>query len=137
MSYSDDLKDPRWQKKRLEIFERDQFSCQICLDTTSPIHVHHLTYEKGKRPWEYDDSNFKTLCVDCHQAISDHRKLYVTEDGFDAMRATGNGDKIHISYSHGEILIKFFRPIESLRLTSPSLKKIVHFIINNWLKDGK
>ena len=26
MSYSDKLKDPRWQRKRLEIFERDNWT---------------------------------------------------------------------------------------------------------------
>ena len=32
MGYSEKLKDPRWQKKRLEILERDNFRCQYCGD---------------------------------------------------------------------------------------------------------
>lgn len=66
-SYSDKLKDPRWQKKRLEIFERDGFSCQHCSDTESTLHVHHMYYEKGKEPWEYDNNALLTLCESCHE----------------------------------------------------------------------
>lgn len=32
MTYSQKLRDPRWQKKRLEILERDSFTCQHCHD---------------------------------------------------------------------------------------------------------
>jgi hypothetical protein len=37
MKYSDKLKDPRWQKKRLEVFERDGWCCQCCGDSESPL----------------------------------------------------------------------------------------------------
>lgn len=30
--YKEKLKDPRWQKKRLQIFERDDWCCQKCGD---------------------------------------------------------------------------------------------------------
>ena len=66
-SYSDLLKDPRWQKKRLEILERDQFMCQNCSDTEKTLHVHHRAYAKNTKPWEYVDKNYVTLCADCHE----------------------------------------------------------------------
>ena len=66
MTYSQKLKDPRWQKKRLQILERDNWKCKGCLDSERTLHVHHLSYEKGKEPWEYDDLNFITLCEECH-----------------------------------------------------------------------
>jgi len=55
MKYSDLLKDPRWQKKRLEILQRDEFSCQICFDTKSTLHVHHRRYISDCKPWEYPE----------------------------------------------------------------------------------
>ena len=70
MTYQEKLKDPRWQKKRLEILERDEWCCQICYDTESTLHVHHKFYEKGKAPWEYKNDMFATLCADCHEEES-------------------------------------------------------------------
>ena len=32
MNYSEQLKSPKWQKKRLEIMQRDKFTCQLCGD---------------------------------------------------------------------------------------------------------
>jgi hypothetical protein len=60
------LKDPRWQKKRLEILQRDGFKCVNCEAKEKTLHVHHLRYLKGKKPWEYDGGDLQTLCVDCH-----------------------------------------------------------------------
>lgn len=66
MTYAEKLLDPRWQKKRLDILNRDQFTCQICGDTTTTLHVHHDYYEKGKNPWEVDEWSLTTLCAGCH-----------------------------------------------------------------------
>lgn len=65
-SYSEKLKDPRWQKKRLEIMQRDNFQCQACCDDKETLHVHHSYYEKGKEPWEYPDDSMRCLCEVCH-----------------------------------------------------------------------
>ena len=64
--YSEKLKDPRWQKKRLEIFQRDEYTCQICGDTESTLAVHHYKY--SGEPWEIDNKYLKTLCEDCHES---------------------------------------------------------------------
>lgn len=64
--YWQQLLDPRWQKKRLSIFERAQFACEECADKTSTLQVHHLYYEKGKQAWEYPDEALKCVCEDCH-----------------------------------------------------------------------
>lgn len=64
-------KDPRWQKKRLEIFERDKFTCLWCGDTASTLCVHHLYYVPGREIWNYPGRALWTLCEDCHKAIHD------------------------------------------------------------------
>lgn len=69
--YSEKLKDPRWQRKRLEILQRDDFACCKCLSTTETLHVHHGYYEKGLEPWEYDDDTLWTLCESCHETVSE------------------------------------------------------------------
>ena len=64
MSYSDKLKDPRWQKKRLEVLNRDNFTCKLCGDSETELHIHHVEY-KGE-PWEQDLDKLDTLCKHCH-----------------------------------------------------------------------
>lgn len=60
------LKDPRWQKKRLQILERDGFTCQSCRSTTHTLHVHHRFYVRGREPWDYPEIALVTLCEPCH-----------------------------------------------------------------------
>lgn len=66
ISYSDRLKDPRWQRKRLEVMERDEFCCQMCGDSKSTLHVHHKRYVNGRQPWEYELAELATVCETCH-----------------------------------------------------------------------
>ena len=66
--YHEKLKDPRWQKKRLEILERDGWSCKFCGSSEKTLHIHHLFYFKGKDPWEIHNGFLITLCEDCHFA---------------------------------------------------------------------
>lgn len=66
-TYVEKLKDPRWQKMRLQILERDDFTCLWCGDFESTLHVHHGYYRSGCDPWEYDPSTLHTLCERCHE----------------------------------------------------------------------
>ena len=65
--YSEKLRDPRWQKKRLEIMERDKFTCQACASEVKTLNVHHIKYVYGKDPWNYDNESLVTLCEYCHE----------------------------------------------------------------------
>jgi hypothetical protein len=69
-TYSEKLKDPRWQKKRLEILNRDNWVCTSCGDNESTLHVHHMSYvnTKGERcePWEVPSEFLTALCESCH-----------------------------------------------------------------------
>lgn len=65
--YLEKLKDPRWQKRRLGVLQRDEFSCQKCNDSTKTLHVHHRLYLPGKEPWDYSDEFLVTLCAPCHE----------------------------------------------------------------------
>lgn len=62
------LRDPRWQRRRLEIMERADFACEECGDNLSTLNVHHKVYRKGAAPWEYADQELITLCEQCHEA---------------------------------------------------------------------
>ncbi len=79
-SYAFKLKDPRWQRKRLEILQRDNFTCQECYATDKELNVHHLIYKK-RDPWDYPNHCYQTLCVDCHQ-----ERQELTDKIVDALR---------------------------------------------------
>lgn len=70
-NYSNDLKDPRWQKKRLEVMQRDEFQCSRCGDKESMLAVHHLFYISGRKPWQYPIWSLQTLCDPCHSGHHD------------------------------------------------------------------
>lgn len=76
MTYTEKLLDPRWQKKRLKILERDDFTCQSCHDNTNTLHIHHLDYEKGNDPWDYHNEWLLTLCKDCHSELTEQSKIH-------------------------------------------------------------
>jgi hypothetical protein len=65
-NYAEKLRDPRWQKRRLDILSRDNFTCQSCYSTEKTLHVHHKTYIRGVDPWDYKDDYLITLCEECH-----------------------------------------------------------------------
>lgn len=70
-AYSDKLKDPRWQKKRLEILERDNWTCKSCSTTEKTLNIHHLFYLKNIDPWDMPSGFLVTLCEDCHKEESE------------------------------------------------------------------
>jgi len=72
MNYSEKLKHPNWQKKRLEILQRDNFTCQICTDTETELHVHHLKYTG--EPFEATNEDLQTLCKRCHKLETFYNK---------------------------------------------------------------
>jgi hypothetical protein len=64
-TYSEKLKSPKWQKKRLEILQRDNFTCQLCGDTETELHINHLKYTG--EPHEAPNEDLETLCKVCHK----------------------------------------------------------------------
>lgn len=74
MSYTERLADPRWQRKRLEVMNRDNWTCQRCGDSSMQLEVHHVEYWEGKKPWEYPDDMLVTVCRTCHQKEDERPK---------------------------------------------------------------
>jgi cytochrome c553 len=65
--YIEKLKDPRWQKKRLEVLQRDNWACQKCFNNESTLNVHHRRYLPDREPWDYPSEILITLCDECHE----------------------------------------------------------------------
>lgn len=65
MTYAQKLRDPRWQKRRLEVLQKAEFRCESCGTGTMELHVHRPVYRKGFEPWDY--KFLVCLCSDCHE----------------------------------------------------------------------
>lgn len=78
-AYTDLLRHPKWQRRRLEIMSRDGFACTCCHADDKTLNVHHKRYRPGAAPWEYSDDELVTLCEDCHE--SEHELPPVIDDG--------------------------------------------------------
>src|ERR1035437_6811872 len=84
-TYTEKLKSPKWQKKRLEILQRDKFTCVKCGDKETELHVNHKKYTG--EPWDAYNRDLETLCKDCHllhhTAKEPIYKVYkIPNDGF-------------------------------------------------------
>lgn len=73
-TYSQKLTDPRWQRKRLEVMQRDDWKCVCCRESKMQLEVHHIDYWNGKEPWEYDLDMLITLCHECHTEESKRQR---------------------------------------------------------------
>ena len=111
-SYAEKLKDPRWQKKRLEIMQRDDWHCCICGDNRTQLHVHHKRYLPGLMPWEYSCDDLMTLCDHCHVTYETIKGFEFVKDvpidsikGYKVYHTTGD---ITVFYSIGNVISASF-----------------------------
>jgi hypothetical protein len=98
-SYSEKLRDPRWQKKRLQVMEKAGFRCERCGRADRTLDVHHGFYARGLDPWDYPDDTLWCLCSEeCHPYIQSllegvHRALATIhpKDLANVVRRIGEG----------------------------------------------
>jgi len=86
-TYAEKLKHPRWQQKRLSVFDRDGWECTGCGAKDKTLHAHHLTYRKGLDPWEYDLDDLDTLCEDCHKEYHECKSYIAVITDFEELKA--------------------------------------------------
>jgi hypothetical protein len=75
MTYSEQLKRPEWQRRRLEVLNAANWECQQCNDNESMLHVHHKRYVKGRMAWDYVLGDFEALCETCHSEAHETKEL--------------------------------------------------------------
>jgi hypothetical protein len=123
-TYAEKLRDPRWQKKRLEIMSRDAFKCRACESDSKILNVHHRVYHKGKNPWEYEDEMLETLCEDCHAKIEGSIRAVAESCAFDPtilrimsfLCDAKNTAKCHTLYAWIESIARFQRDYSQAHL---------------------
>ena len=85
-SYVEKLRDPRWQRKRLEVMQAADFKCQDCGTADKTLNVHHSAYEAGREPWEYT-VGLRCVCEDCHlmRQETENRVAFLIKSAFSQM----------------------------------------------------
>jgi 5-methylcytosine-specific restriction endonuclease McrA len=73
--YAEKLKDPRWQKKRLEVMQRAGFKCESCNCENETLHIHHLIYSRTGNPWAVENRWLECLCSTCHAARTEANEI--------------------------------------------------------------
>ena len=67
--------DGELKKWRLRIFERDNYTCQICDITGGYLHADHIKKYADYPELRYDVDNGRTLCVACHYYVTYKKKM--------------------------------------------------------------
>jgi len=105
------LRDPRWQKKRLEVMQRDEFSCSYCGSSNKTLNVHHTYYEKGNAPWEYPTESLHCLCEGCHDKFEAINLEFKRQLGrlhpSDVVQLLGYAQAIQAKRDYCDELLKF------------------------------
>lgn len=77
MTYPQQLRDPRWQQRRLRFLELKNWRCEDCSSTHKTLEIHHCAYLRGFTVWDYPDSLLRVCCSDCHELRQEHQdKIY-------------------------------------------------------------
>jgi hypothetical protein len=77
-NYQEQLRDPRWQRRRLEIFQDANFKCEDCANGHEELNVHHSAYLKDIPAWDHPKELLHCLCRSCHkerQSVEDSLKI--------------------------------------------------------------
>ena len=80
-AYIEKLRDPRWQKLRLQKLEAAGWACQWCGSTGKNLQIEHGYYARGLEPWEYPPESLWVLCGDCHESTEAAKASMATLQG--------------------------------------------------------
>lgn len=137
-AYGQKLLSPKWQRKRLEIMNRDNFSCCLCGDKESTLNIHHLKY--SGEPWECPDDFLKTLCESCHTIVG-QQEINLADEFVTGRRIIRPDSVVYVVYtSEGAILYNRGRDgllIHRGSIAHESLRYIVQDLINFWLQSDR
>lgn len=143
MNYSEQLKSPKWQKKRLEIMQRDNFTCQLCGDKETTLNVHHINYIYSKKCWEYKNKELITLCEHCHKEVEILKKDYKINniEKISIYKSTEWENNLRIMFiSVGFLIIKIYNSIDKLVVSLDFIDfvelKTISNMISKILKKG-
>jgi hypothetical protein len=69
------------------------FSCEICGDKESTLHIHHKQYLKGYEPWDYKIDQLSCVCETCHEINHSKTDLLTLACSFAPLHGFANRDE--------------------------------------------
>lgn len=81
-NYREYMESDDWRRERYRQFDIHGRTCEIC-GSTSNLQVHHISYERGEYPSDYDCA---VLCQECHKRL--HSAIDSTKSDIDAVELT-------------------------------------------------
>jgi 5-methylcytosine-specific restriction endonuclease McrA len=64
----------RWQRLRVRVFIRDNYTCQICQRVTARPIGDHIVPHRGDPALFWSEANVQTLCKPCHDGEKQRRE---------------------------------------------------------------
>lgn len=102
-SYAEQLKDVRWQRKRLELQEARGWKCERCeASGNDQLHIHHRFYSRSLMAWEYPPWGYQALCAACHEAVQ--AKLESIHESVAVALDYGIQEDHLLGYIHGSVM---------------------------------
>lgn len=74
-NYQKELDTPEWKSFTGNIKKQVGY-CECCKRSNVGLEVHHIFYERDRKPWEYDKSEVVVLCRACHGQLHIHLKNF-------------------------------------------------------------
>lgn len=65
-----------YRKWRLEVYKRDNFTCQCCKGENLYLNAHHIKSYKDNKELRYDLNNGISLCAECHTMFHKQYSYY-------------------------------------------------------------
>lgn len=59
----------KWKKLRIQCFERDDYTCNICNNKDGELNAHHILSYKEYEDKRLELNNLMTLCRECHEEL--------------------------------------------------------------------
>lgn len=72
-------KSPEYREWRIQVFERDDYTCQDCSERGGQLEAHHLVTVAESYDLIFDVDNGRTLCIPCHKLTFGHEIEYRDE----------------------------------------------------------
>jgi phage terminase large subunit GpA-like protein len=141
-TYSEKLKDPRWQKLRLLVFNRDKWKCKKCGDKNTTLNVHHIEYNQGAEPWDYPMQNFVTLCEHCHLEVEELKsEAHISDVNIIKIDGWGKGGRLVMFSTNEKTVFKFYNAENEININllfdNHTSEQIKSFITKSLKRHGQ